>query len=113
MSCPVVVWCVVCGVWCVVCVVCGVWCVVCGVWCVVVSCGAVWCGAVWVVCWRCGGGGGADGAVNEMCVHIPSQMHVPVDTAPGPVPVYRALRNPPRNSSNLGAKTLSMSCNCG
>ena len=36
---------------------------------------------------------------------------VPVDTAPGPVPVHRALKNPPRNSSNLGAKTLSMSCN--
>ena len=38
---------------------------------------------------------------------------VPVDTTPGPVPVYRALKNPPRNSSNHGAKTLSMSCNCG
>ena len=38
---------------------------------------------------------------------------VPVDTVPGPVPVYRALKNPPRNSSNLSAKTLSMSCNCG
>ena len=38
---------------------------------------------------------------------------VPVDTAPGHVPVYRELKNPPRNSSNLGAKTLSMSCNCG
>ena len=36
-----------------------------------------------------------------------------MDTAPGPAPVCRALKNPPRNSSNLGAKTLSMSCNCG
>ena len=38
---------------------------------------------------------------------------VPVDTTPGPVPVYRALKNPPRGSSNLGANTLSMSCNWG
>ena len=53
-------------------------------------------GGGWVGGWmEWGGGGGADVEL-DMCVcpYIPAACiggHVPVDTAPGPVPVYKSL----------------------
>ena len=56
-----------------------------------------------VVC----GGGGSDGEVNDMSLAIRHHGCTELWLCTGP------KKNPPRNSSNLGTKTLSMSCNCG